>query len=178
VHPIIDPLALSAAATILSSLPDSTEGNSDSAVSQRLNLLIASWQAMFGGVGIFKSGLSHALGRQLGALCKVPHALTSCVTLPAVMEFNRVEAEEPLARLGEAFGSLNGSPKGRAQSAIDAVKRLIHSLSLPTRLRDVGVRKPDLTAVAVESLKDQAARINPRAVNNSALIMELLESIW
>ncbi len=178
VHPIIDPLALSAAATILSSLPDSVEGNSESGVSQRLSLLVASWQAMLGGVGIFKSGLSHALGRQLGALCNVPHGLTSCVTLPVVMEFNRAQAEEPLARLGEAFGSLNGSPKTRAQAAIDAVKRLIQCLGLPTRLRDVGVRKELLAAVAAESLKDQATRINPRPVRDSALIMELLESIW
>jgi alcohol dehydrogenase class IV len=173
-HPIVDPLANAAGAVIFRELPLSLESSDDSALEYRLNLLIASWQTMYNSIGFYKSGLSHALGRQLGALCDVPHGLTSCVTLPGAIEFNLQAADERLRTLAASFGLVEHS----GQAVVDGVRGLIRSLGLPVRLRDVGVPKERLTLVAHESMKDPAVRTNPRVIADAREIEDLLHSIW
>jgi alcohol dehydrogenase class IV len=174
-HPIIDAMAIAAAPVIFAGLPLSMDPTTKDAMQYRLDLLIGSWQAMSGSVGVFKSGLSHALGRQLGAICGVAHGATSCVTLPGVIEFNLAAAAERLRDLGVAFGlSATRSPAGVPA----AVRDLIESLGLPTRLRDVSVSRDDLGAVARQSMKDPAVGTNPRRVNDAQEIEALLQSIW
>jgi alcohol dehydrogenase class IV len=174
-HPIVDPLAFAAGSVIYRELPLSIEGDARRSEQCRLNLLIASWQTMYNSIGFYKSGISHALGRQLGALCDVPHGLTSCVTLPSAIEFNLDAAEERLRTLGTSFGL---SFEDSAQAVADGVRRLIESLGLPVRLRDVGVPKERIALVARESMKDPAIRTNPRAIADASEIEELLNSIW
>jgi alcohol dehydrogenase class IV len=115
------------------------------------------------------------LGRQLGALCNVPHGLTSCVTLPAAIEFNLEAAEERLRTLGQSFGlPVNDS----VQVVADRIRDLIRSLGLPVRLRDVGVERDRLASVAEAAMRDAAIRTNPRAITSAAEIEELLKAAW
>ncbi|MCU0699413.1 MAG: iron-containing alcohol dehydrogenase [Myxococcaceae bacterium] len=72
-------------------------------------------------------GPSHALGKRLGASFGIPHGLTSCLTLPAVLAVRPRDAA--LARL-EAL--LHGPPH-------EVVRALLQRLGLVRRLSDFGV---------------------------------------
>lgn len=177
-HPIIDPLVLESAKTIYKYLPISRESPEDRSV--RLHLLVASWQAMFGGSRGPKSGLSHALTRQLGGVCGVPHGLACCVTLPLAMEYNFSAVTEKLSTIGLAFASARGAEvrSDPAEYALSCVKLLIGELGLPSRLRDLQVSRESLPLVAEKVFHDHGLTSNPRPVKNREIIFDLLKKAW
>jgi alcohol dehydrogenase class IV len=84
-------------------------------------------------------GLSHELGRRIGASYGVPHGYTSCVILAPSLEVARGRVpRERWRRLEEALG---GDPPQRVAS-------LVERLELPSRLREVGVPEADLEEIA------------------------------
>jgi alcohol dehydrogenase class IV len=84
-------------------------------------------------------GLSHALGRRIGASYGVPHGYTSCVTLAPSLEVMRDRVpEDRWRRLEEALGA--DPPEG--------VAALVGELGLPGCLRDVDVPEGDLEDIA------------------------------
>jgi len=122
-------------------------------------------------LGNLPHGASHGIGYTLGSLCGVPHGYTSCVMLPAVLEWN--SANQSLQQLGisEALGMPD-------QSAAVAVKSLIASLSLPTTLQAVGVEKDQLAAIAAQAIKHPVVRKNPRSLKNAQQVEEILQLAW
>src|SRR5215211_2144634 len=137
-HPITDVTGLEGAQRLMRYLPHSKKDPED--VEVRLELQIAAWLAYFGPLNT-PMGLSHALGRRIGASYGVPHGYTSCITLAPSLQVakNRVP-EDRWQRLEEALG---GDPPGR-------VSALVRELDLPNRLRDVGVPEEDLDSIARE----------------------------
>jgi maleylacetate reductase len=121
---------------LVSYLPRSKEEPEDLGV--RGELQIAAWLAYFGPLNT-PMGLSHALGRRIGASYDVPHGYTSCVTLaPSLAVAKSRASEERWRGLEEALG---GNPPERVFS-------LVEQLGLPSRLRDVGVPEEDLEDLA------------------------------
>src|SRR5260221_432687 len=91
----------------------------------RLECQIGMWLAMAGASSGRGLGASHAIGHTLGGGYGVPHGLTSCVALPAVLKWNRAVAPERQAGVAGLVG--------RAEpSAAEAVKALGRSLDPPT----------------------------------------------
>ena len=137
-HPIEDVLGLEGARRLVAYLPRSKDAPED--VGVRHELQLASWMAYSGPLNT-PMGLSHNLGRRIGASYGVPHGYTSCITLAPVLEVVRERIpEERWKRLGEALG---GDPAERVAS-------LVEKLELPRRLRDVGVPEEDLEGLARE----------------------------
>lgn len=137
-HPIEDVLGLEGASRLVAYLPRSKEEPED--VSIRHELQLASWMAYSGPFNT-PMGLSHNLGRRIGASYNVPHGYTSCITLAPTLGVVRDQVpEERWERLGEALG---GDPAER-------VAALVESLGLPNRLQDVGVPEEDLEGLAQE----------------------------
>jgi len=120
------------------------------------------------GVGV---GASHAIGHVLGAHSGVAHGHTSCVLLPSVMRWNRGANEARQKTISEAMGRSD-------VDAETALSDLVERLKLPQRLRDVGVRREDFTAIAEKVLDDFAIRGNPRTVTTPAQIVEILDLAW
>lgn len=58
--------------------------------------------------------------------------------------------------------------------ATDLVARLVERLGLPRRLRDVGIRREDLRAIAEHALHDAPIRANPCPIKSADDIMEIL----
>ncbi len=111
----------------------------------RLELQLAAWMAYFGPSNT-PMGLSHGLGRRLGASYDVPHGYTSCITLGPTLAV--VSDQVPKDRWAMLKDALGGDPSRR-------VAALVEELELPNRLRDVGVPEEDLEAIA-EEFGDQA----------------------
>ncbi len=133
----------------------------------------AAWLACCG-LGKVRHGASHGIGYILGARCGVPHGHTSCVMLPAVLQWNlRVNAGLQ-ADIDRALGGDGTDPDGAAPQ----LKALLASLGLPTSLRDVGVSREDLAGIAAAAARHTVVRGNPRPIEHASQVQEILELAW
>jgi len=82
-------------------------------------------------------GPSHAIGHQLGSAAGVMHGITSCVILPAVLEYTQPRTEEAQRKVLDVF---NSTLEWEERSASAALVRFVKMLGLPTSLAEVGVR--------------------------------------
>lgn len=168
-HPFSDATAVEALRLLNRGLPavQQDPGN----LAARLDCQLGAWMSIFGGMAGVPVGASHGIGHVLGAHAGVPHGETSCVMLPSVMQWNRgVNFEEQL-RVAHAFERTDDDAAG-------AVRDLIASLGLPTRLRDVGVKREDFQVIAEKSMHDLAVKTNPRPIEKPADVVEILELAW
>lgn len=152
-HPINDVLALEAIRRLFAGLPRSMAQPDDLEV--RTVLQLAAWMSFFGEINT-PMGLSHNLGRRMGATYNVPHGITSCITLPHVMRYLVPQAAAPLASIARALQLSEAGP-GDLETALlaaDAVSDLIGRLELPRHLRDVGIAEGDLHDIAVAAVGD------------------------
>jgi alcohol dehydrogenase class IV len=137
-HPITDVTGLEGARRLVEYLPRSKREPEDLEV--RLELQLAAWFAYFGPVNT-PMGLSHELGRRIGASYEVPHGITSCVILAPSLQVLRDQISDGRwSGLSEALG---GDPPERVSS-------LVEELGLPDSLREVGVPEEDLQTIAGE----------------------------
>jgi maleylacetate reductase len=137
-HPITDVTGLEGARRLIEYLPLSQREPED--LETRLELQLAAWLSYFGPANT-PMGLSHELGRRIGASYGVPHGITSCTILaPSLQVVQQRVQDERWSRLSEA---LDGEPPERVSS-------LVEELRLPGRLREVGVPEEDLEDIAGE----------------------------
>ena len=116
-------------------------------------------------------GASHAIGHVFGAHAGVGHGYTSCVLLPAVMRYNKVVNAPKQKMIAQAMGC-------EGMEAADAIEQLVRSLNLPTRIRDVGVKREDFQVIADKVMHDFGIKNNPRPVTHTSQLLEILESAW
>ena len=137
-HPITDVTGLEGARRLMEYLPLSKRAPED--LEARLDLQLAAWLAYFGPMNT-PMGLSHELGRRIGASYDVPHGITSCVILAPSLEV--LEERIPDERWSGLSDALGGEPPERVSS-------LVGELGLPGSLREVGVPEEDLESIAGE----------------------------
>jgi len=137
----------------------------------RLDCQIGAWISMTGIVSGTRMGASHAIGHVLGGSAGVPHGYTSCVMLPAVLEFNEAVNAERQAEISAALGAA-GRP------AAEVLDRFIAGLGLPRRLRDVGVKYSDLQRIATNCMLDDWTFSNPRPIHAAQEIVPILEAVY
>ena len=129
------------------------------------------FMSMCGSAAGVPVGVGHAIGHSLGAHCGVPHGETSCTLLPSVMRWNIASNPARQALIAEALGERNGD-------AASALAELVAGLGLPTRLRDVGVKREDFAAIAEKTMGDGLIKGNARQVRTARDIEEILEMAW
>ena len=83
--------------------------------------------------------------------------------LPPVMEFNLEAAAQDYADIAQAMGvdTRGMSVMEAARSSIEAVCQLSRDISIPGRLRDVGVKKESIPSMAAKSMEDHCHSSNP-----------------
>lgn len=167
-HPLQNVLALQAIEDLFDCLPAAREKPDD--VDLRLRCQLAAWMSFFAPATI-KYGLSHTLSKSFGTTFGVPHGITSCITLPAVMRFMAETRAAALAPMAHALGRAHSdTPEGvAALAAADAVTDLIRRLELPTRLRDVDVPREAMERIATIAVGD-----GPRRQD----VLHILETAW
>lgn len=128
-------LALEALRHLRSDLPQCRREPED--LSARHRAQVAAWWAALGLASV-PMGPSHSLGRLLGAPFEIPHGITSCVLLPAVI--SQIARSEPsrMAPLVSAFEVAG------PQEVADGCRALIAGLGLPTTLAAAGLAAADL----------------------------------
>jgi maleylacetate reductase len=137
-HPFSDAMALEGIRRLFDSLPRANAAPADLDV--RTQNQVGAWFA-FTLPGPSASGLSHVMGKQIGARHGIPHGVTSCLLLPHVMRFLAEKVPERMALLGQATGSGN---------AVGDVQHLIASLGLPQHIADYHLGEPELRRAASE----------------------------
>jgi len=146
-QPFVDTLALESVTLLFRNLKRSTDN--PSYTSSRMACQTAAWMS-FSGVQSVGTGLSHAIGRVIGATWNIPHGLTSCLTLAEVMKHQARKYPDRLALIAKAEGQdLKGLSKDKqAQYAAERVRDLVKDLGLSKRLSDYGIRREDLPSIA------------------------------
>jgi alcohol dehydrogenase class IV len=131
-------MALEGIRRIFDSLPRAFGAPADLDV--RTQNQVAAWFT-FTLPGQSAGGLSHAMGKQIGARHGIPHGVTSCLLLPHVMRYLAEKMPERVALLGKATGS--SDPAGD-------VERLVASLGLPQHIADYRIGERELRRAASE----------------------------
>ncbi len=171
-HPVNDLLALQAIRDLFVYLPQTLDKPEDLAARQSCQQ--AAWMSYFAPAAAASyAGLSHTIGKRIGATYEVPHGVTSCILLPHVMRFKAENSEDAarIAPIGHMLGLTGDTAPDReaALAAADAVARLVQSLELPTRLRDTKVPQADFVQIAHASMGES---------NQVADVVKILEMAW
>jgi alcohol dehydrogenase class IV len=136
-HPFSDVMALEAIRRLFDSLPRAKAAPSD--VNVRTENQLASWFS-FTLPAQSAGGLSHVMGKQIGARYGIPHGVTSCLLLPHVVRYFQSRMPERVALLVEATGT----------DPAERVQRLIEALGLPQHIADYNIGEPELRTAAGE----------------------------
>ncbi len=165
-HPLTDTLAFGALQRVVPALERTAADPSD--LDARLAAQLAGFLSMHC-VQHSVVYLAHALGHQIAARWDVEHGVTSCITLPVVMDHLRAEAPAGVALVEDALGApRDGGP--------DALRALVARLGLPGRLRDVGASRDDFASVADATVA--AAQQLGFAAPDTATLVRLLDQMW
>jgi len=85
-------------------------------------------------------GLSHTMGKQIGARHGIPHGVTSCLLLPHVMRYLARSMPQRMAVLSEGCGG----------DAANLVYQLLATLDLPQHIGQYGIGETELRRAATE----------------------------
>ena len=129
------------------------------------------WLSRIASMAGIPYGASHGIGYLLGGGRGVPHGITSCVALPAVMTWNEAVNAARQTDVAAAFGG-----QGKAAGAV--LGRFIADLGLPNRLREVGIGSEELPAIAASWDGTGPIATNPRRVGGKDDLLEILETAW
>jgi maleylacetate reductase len=168
-HPLNDAVCRRALEMLGECLPKVYRYSRDLVARQQAQMAV--WLSQGGADTGVRGGASHALGRAIGAHAGISRGLASCALLPAVMSWNAAVNAAQQGLVSTALGA-EGIP------ASDAIRRLIASIGLPTRLRDVNIAREDFAAIATRSLNSSHLHNNPRPIETAADVQEILELAW
>ncbi|KAL5484781.1 hypothetical protein ACEPAI_7423 [Sanghuangporus weigelae] len=174
-------LSYDALSILFSWLPLSKSQPIDLTIRQKLQ--IAAWMSRWPLQQETKSatGLSHALGHRLGSKYKIPHGITSCLTLAPVIALQaRFASPEDKEALARALFYLKIESAGNVEKDIrllaHAVEHLVAKLGLTTSLGDYGVPREDLLKIAQGALGE--AGVEDVGDPRSESLVEMLEGLY
>jgi alcohol dehydrogenase len=131
------------------------------------------------GLTISKAGVGTALAYAINGSFMVPKSWVSSIMLPHVMEFYSGIASEKLTAVAGYLGEEvdEAAPVEGAGRAVEAVRRIIGSLGLPTRLRDFDLNLDDMVDIASTARNFDMMNYLPRSISAEDLY-ELIKSAY
>ncbi|MBL0625689.1 iron-containing alcohol dehydrogenase [Aeromonas jandaei] len=182
-NPVSDALALMAVEKIANALPLILKDPQN----KQLRLQLAEGSTL-AGMAFSNSmvGLVHALGHSLGARCHLPHGLCMNLFLPTVLDYNRPEVDNELARLllplvgAERFAATPAHL--RAEVTITAIRTLRDTLwqavKLPRTMSEAGVSDRSLLGEIRDLAVNDGAMLFNRKDADREQLLTLLERAW
>lgn len=134
----------------------------------RQDCLLGAWLSMGPLASGVPMGASHGIGYVLGAKYGIPHGHTSCLMLPAVMEWNAPVNGTRQALVSAALGDENAP-------AAQLLDQLISGLGLPRGLISAGIARDQFPTIAKAALATPWVPKNPRAISGTEEILQILE---
>src|SRR5437867_1782113 len=168
-------MAVRAATLLVEHLPKAVARPED--LAHRYHLFEAS---MLAGLVLTRAGMGvhHGLCHVLGGRYNAPHGVLNAIILPHAMRFNLPIAGPAYSQLAPVFGlKPTDSPK-TGEAVCRAMTDFIRQFRLPYRLRELGIPKTDLPAVAADALQSQSVRRNPRPLRDAQDVLQILEAAW
>ncbi len=147
-------------------------------VRARMNASIAGL-LMALGLSTSRQGIGAALSYAINARFMAPKSWVATILLPYVMEFAVNVRGDRLAQVGRLLGEdvSDASSVEAPVRAIDAVRRIISSLGLPTRLREFDLSLDEMIEVAGAARSFDMMNYLPRVVSTED-IYELVKSAF
>ena len=104
----------------------------------------------------------HALAYPIGGRFHVPHGLSNALVLPHVLRFNAAVAGSTYAEIAALpFPELAAVPETeRAMAFADSLAELCRRCGVPARLRDVGIPREALPAMAADAMRQTRLLVN------------------
>lgn len=135
----------------------------------RLDCQLGAWLSMTPLANGVSMGASHGIGYVLGAAFGIPHGHTSCVMLPAVMQWNQTANAARQAMVAAAMQAPG------ADAAVE-LKQLIANLGMHTKLSDVGITSESFDMIATKAMATQWVPRNPKPIAGPQDVMQILEA--
>lgn len=136
--------------------------------------------ALVSGLALANSGLgaAHGVAAALGSQHRVTHGLACAAMLPAALRINRPVCAAALARLERLASPTEtcGDDDQAADAFVARIENLARSLGVPQRLRELGVPREALPALA-DGSRGNSLDGNPVQLDVPQLTA-LLEGIW
>ncbi|MFJ7219250.1 iron-containing alcohol dehydrogenase family protein [Amycolatopsis sp. NPDC098790] len=117
-------------------------------------------------------GLVHGIGHALTAHTGTPHGVALAAVLEEVMAFSAPAAAEAY----EATGRALRLPPG-PDVAIEAVRGISGAIGIKRRLRELGVSRGEIPAIAADAVADAVTKNAPR-LPSVAEVVELLHGVY
>jgi lactaldehyde reductase len=171
---LTDALHIKAIEMIAGALRGSVAGDTQAGEAMALGQYVAGMG--FSNVGL---GLVHGMAHPLGAFYNTPHGVANAILLPHVMRYNAEFTGEKFRDIARVMGvKVEELTLAEARkAAVDAVFALNRDVGIPLHLRDVGVRKEDIPALAQAAFDDVCTGGNPREANLGDIV-ELYHTAW
>jgi len=136
--------------------------------------------SMLAGLVLARAGMGvhHGLCHVLGGRYNAPHGVLNAIMLPHAMRLNLPVAGPAYAQLAPVFGLKAADSPRTGEAVCRAVTDFIRQFRLPQRLREIGIPKTDLPAVAADALQSQSVRRNPRPLRDARDALQILEAAW
>ena len=122
-------------------------------------------------------GATHACANPLTARYGTTHGVAIALMLPHVVRWNAPMVEDryaELLRLTDGAASRPGDARGSADTLADRLDGLARAGGLPRTLREAGVDRADLPALAADAATQWTGTFNPRPFD-AAAALELYE---
>ena len=121
----------------------------------------------------------HSISQTFAAIYKVPHGVSTGMTLPYVMKFYAPVSAAKLAQMSREI-SLNVDGLSDEEAAIRAIqktKELADEVGMPKSLKDIGVQEEDLPSMARDSVLNWPRPNSPIELNGNN-VLEILNWMW
>ncbi len=172
-HPLADAISVDGMQRVARWLKVAVKNGKD--LEAREQMLLAS---SMGAIAFQKGlGAAHSMAHALTPVAGTHHGLANALVLPSVIHFNRVEAEEKIARAAYALGfDTRASVKEAASAAAELVATLRHEIGLPGKLSQAGVKHEQIPQLVEKAIADACHLSNPRTVTERDFERMLQES--
>jgi alcohol dehydrogenase class IV len=131
------------------------------------------------GLSTSRQGIGAALSYAINARFMAPKSWVATILLPSAMEFALNARGDRIAEIAKALGEdvSEASSVEAPVRAIDAVRRIIATLGLPTRLREFDLSLDDMIEIAGAARSFDMMNYLPRVVSTED-IYELIKSAY
>ncbi len=139
IHENISTIAKMAAYSAVEDLSRNLNSNTEQG---HLKCQIASWYSY---LQVYDSpmGISHNIGKIIGAKYEIPHGITSCLTLPLVVKYYSIHYPNEMAKVASAI-------TGKAEDAENLsflIKELLETLGLKVKISDYALDKDAISYI-------------------------------